>query len=83
MTMMSRQILSLAVFLSLAGIAFAQNGSITGTVKASKGGVIPGAAVTVSETSLGVHQTAQTNGVGFFAFSELPPGTYTVTVEDQ
>jgi len=85
MTRMSRQGLTLAVLLlSLAGATFAQNnGSLEGTVKDSKGGVIPGAAVTASEPSLGVHQTSQTNGVGFFAFSELPPGTYSVTVEDQ
>ncbi len=85
MTRMSRQGLTLAVLLlSLAGATFAQNnGSLEGTVKDSKGGVIPGAAVTASEPSLGVHQTAQTNGVGLFAFTELPPGTYSVTVENQ
>jgi hypothetical protein len=82
---MSRQRLTFAVLLlSLAGATFAQNnGSLEGTVKDSKGGVIPGAAVTASEPSLGVHQTAQTNGVGLFAFTELPPGTYSVTVENQ
>ena len=85
MTRMSRQGLSLAVLLlTLACAAFAKNnGSIEGTVKDSKGGVIPGAAVTASEASLGVHQTIQTSGVGIFAFSELPPGTYSVTVESQ
>src|ERR1700692_2853940 len=68
--------------LSLAMTLMAQsNGSITGTVKDTKGGVIQAATVTVSDPSNGVHQTTRTNDAGIFVFPELPPGTYSVVIE--
>lgn len=73
-----------AAFAALAAAAFAQgSGSISGTVKDSNGGVIPGAAVSVSSPSLGVSRTASTNGSGDFVFPQIPPGNYTLTLEVQ
>jgi hypothetical protein len=57
------------------------NGSITGTIKDSNGGVVQGATVTVTDPSEGVRRSGQTNGVGVFNFQEVPPGTYAVSVE--
>ena len=62
--------------------ALAQNsGSITGTVKDSGGGVIPGATVTVIDQARASRQTVTTSSEGNFAFPQLQPGTYTVTTE--
>jgi hypothetical protein len=62
--------------------AFAQNcGSITGTVKDSGGGVVPGVPVTVLEQSMGLRAAVSTGADGNFIFPQLPPGTYTLTVE--
>lgn len=66
----------------LVGTASAQtSGSITGVIKDSRGGVIQGATVTVTDPAQGVHQTTQTNEVGIFVFPDLPPGTYALTAE--
>ncbi|MDE3178561.1 MAG: carboxypeptidase regulatory-like domain-containing protein, partial [Acidobacteriota bacterium] len=55
--------------------------SITGTVTDSSGAVIPGAAVTVIDASLGVTRRMRTNSSGSYLASALPSGTYTLTVE--
>jgi hypothetical protein len=68
----------------LAATAAAQSSSsITGTVKDTKGGVIQGATVTVSDPSQGVQRTSQTNELGIYVFPDLPPGTYALTAESQ
>jgi hypothetical protein len=75
-------LMRLAVVAGLLSQAFAQSsGSISGIVKDSKGGMIPGATVTVADRAEAVNQTAYTNGEGGFIFPQLPPGTYTITVE--
>jgi len=73
----------LLLLLTIASSVSAQvTGGITGTVIDTQGGVIPGATVTVTSeskgTTLGV---AVTNERGVFAFPNIPPDTYTVTVE--
>src|SRR5213596_1928171 len=66
----------------LASAVFAQNnGSINGTIKDSKGGVIAGASVIVSNPEQAVRNNTTTNTEGAFVFPLLPPGTYTVTAE--
>src|SRR6266496_1662793 len=72
-------VLLLAAFTSS---ALAQNpGSITGAAKDSNGGVLPGASVTVVNPAKAITQKAETNAQGDFVFPQLPPGTYTITVE--
>jgi hypothetical protein len=58
-------------------------GSITGTVKDSSGAILPGATVTVSSPAIGVTQTATSDTRGVFVALQLPPGTYTLSVEMQ
>lgn len=61
--------------------AFAQFGaSLSGTILDPSEAAIQGAGVTI--TNLGTHQiqTATTNGTGYYSFSELPPGDYSVEV---
>src|SRR5437762_14256145 len=61
---------------------FAQTlGTITGEVKDSSGGVVPGATVTVVNKGTNATRTTASNEVGLFDFPALPPGTYTVTTE--
>lgn len=58
-------------------------GQISGTVKDSQGGVVPG--VTVTATSLETQQsrTTVTDSSGFYALTNLPPGKYDVAAELQ
>ena len=57
-----------------------EEGSITGTVKDSNGGVVPGAAVRVSDPVHGLTLTATSSPVGDFIFPLVPPGTYVLNV---
>src|SRR5690348_4800000 len=61
---------------------FAQvkSSAITGTVTDSSGAVVPGAKVTVTETSTGTSNTTQTNDQGQFNVPYLPIGHYTIDV---
>ena len=62
-------------------LALAQFGaSLSGTVEDNTGAVLSGATVTLTNPEVQSVQTATTGASGFYRFSELPPGTYTVTV---
>src|SRR5882672_4047636 len=64
---------------------FAQTGTsnITGTVRDTAGAVVPGATVTAKNDATGVTSTQTSNDSGLYAFTALPVGNYTVTVEKQ
>ena len=81
MKTMKMTILALAIVAALAGVASAQTGSITGTVMDANGGVVPGAGITVANPANGISRTAVSNDQGVFVFAQLPPGSYTITVE--
>jgi outer membrane receptor protein involved in Fe transport len=63
--------------------AYAQNAQVTGQVKDSSGGVIPGATVSARNQANGLTRTEVTDGSGAFRLVALPPGTYTVSTELQ
>src|SRR5438477_6453284 len=64
--------------------AWAQFAStIEGTVFDPTGLVVPGAAVTLTNTDTGVTQTASSTAAGYYRFPALPTGLYTVKVEIQ
>ena len=69
--------------LSFTGAAYGQGdrGTLAGTVTDASKGAIPGAAVTVANTSTGFTQSTQTGTSGEFRFSSVPMGTYSVTVD--
>jgi Carboxypeptidase regulatory-like domain len=72
----------LVALLALPGVSYAQrlSGELSGTVVDEQGGVIPGADVTATnEGSKGVRRSV-TNADGFFAFSALPAGKYTLVI---
>src|SRR6266702_5324488 len=73
----------LVVVLSLCGVStYAQfKASIQGTVMDPQGNAVPGAKVTVTNQATNLSRDTVASGEGFYRVSELPPGTYTVTVE--
>src|SRR2546429_4839185 len=59
---------------------FAQfRAGIQGVISDPSGGVIPNANVTLTNNETQRIQKAQTSGDGFYSFSGLPPGTYSLT----
>ena len=62
--------------------AFSQvgSGSLGATVADKTGGVVPNAKVVLKNEASNSLRESVTNGSGFFNFSAVPPGTYTVTV---
>ena len=80
---MKRLILALVLWIVSTGMATAQfeTGSITGTVRDSSGGVLPGVTVTLLNKGTGVQQSAVTNAAGTFEFFTLRVGDYQVRGE--
>jgi len=74
------QVLSLSLLMTI--IAFGQQttGSIDGTVRDSKGAVVPGATVTVAGTDVGFNRTVTANNDGYYRIERVPVGHYKVTV---
>ena len=58
-------------------------GSIQGTITDSTGAAVAGAQVKVFSTATGLSRTVAANDRGEYVASELPLGTYSVTVEKQ
>jgi hypothetical protein len=55
--------------------------AVQGTVTDQSGAVVPAATLTLRNNETGRVQTATSGDEGFYRISELPPGTYTLTVE--
>ena len=71
--------------LFLSAISFAQGGVATGdlhvTVKDAKGNLVANATVTAREVAKGVERAATGDGEGGYSIRQLPPGSYSVTIE--
>ena len=63
--------------------AQAVTGTLLGNVSDGTGGTLPGATVTATETKTNVSRTVVSNEAGYYSFSSLLNGTYTVTAELQ
>jgi len=74
----------LSVLMSTA-LLFAQAGasSITGRVIDASGALIPGATVTITDTTTKISQTTQTNSAGLYLFNEAPSGAVDITVSHE
>src|ERR1051325_10582684 len=70
--------LSLILFGSLS--AFAQTGSISGTVSDQAGAVVTGAQITVVSAGTGLTRVTTTSDTGTFSVTELPVGVYSIAV---
>lgn len=75
---------ALALMLCFSAFAFGQGltGDIEGTVSDQTGAVVPGATVTVENTSNtgGFKRTVTTNDNGKYFFGNVPSGTYKITI---
>ena len=77
----ARVLLGLLALLASSGYCCAQfTASVQGTVQDSKGAMIPGAVVTLSNTDNGVKRTTTSNEEGVYLFPSLAPGNYTSSV---
>lgn len=73
---------TLAILLTLStrcALAQLDQGSISGVVQDSSGRVIPGADITLTNKDTGLLQHQKSNGSGFFVFSPVKIGHYSVT----
>jgi len=86
-TMRSRSIALLYVLFAFIFVCSSSaqsfRGSIQGTVTDSTGAAIPDAQVKVFSPGTGLNRTVSTNDLGGYVASELPLGTYSITVEKQ
>jgi hypothetical protein len=74
----------LALLLIFSATASAQfRGGVQGVVTDNAGGVVPGATVTLTNTATNQTQTTQSSDDGFYRFSALPPGVYSISVEKE
>ena len=81
---MRKRLIGVSAFMVLmawAQVAHAQNAQITGLVKDSSGGIIPGATVTARNIENGLTRVAVTDGAGDYRLPSLPPGRYAVSTE--
>jgi hypothetical protein len=70
-----------ATLVMSAGVAHAQNAQITGIVRDTSGGVMPGVTVTARNIDTGLTRVAVSDGNGTYALPALPPGRYDVSAE--
>ncbi|HJT69309.1 MAG TPA: carboxypeptidase-like regulatory domain-containing protein [Terriglobales bacterium] len=72
-----------ALFLLLLPLASSQTAttSLRGTVTDPKGALVSGATVTLNNASTGFVRTTKTADDGVYQFLQVPPATYTLTIE--
>ena len=73
--------LILAVLLALPAFPQASTSAVNGTVRDQSAAVIPGAAVTLTNTATNVTSTTTANQVGFYLFPGVVPGPYRISAE--
>lgn len=69
------------VMLAMVAIAQVQNGQFAGTVTDPSNAAVAGAKVTITNQGTGLSVTVAANQSGAYNATELPPGTYKITVE--
>ena len=77
------RVVLLFLIVGIAVLAQTGTGRISGVVRDSSGGVVPGVQVTASQEQTGVKHTTTTTDSGGYVFPSLPVGPYTIVVELQ
>jgi hypothetical protein len=81
---MKKMLTLLVLFLTVSTAAYSQSavtGAISGTVSDASNAVVPNAMVTLLNIGTNKEETATTGDDGRFRFSNLQPGTYTLTIK--
>lgn len=79
-----RGITATSLLLAFAMVASAQfRAGIQGVVSDANGAGVPGATVKLIDKGTNQTQSTVTSGEGFYRFSALPPGTYSISVEKE
>ncbi len=73
-------VLALCAFFSMSALAQETTGGLQGSIKDPSGALIPHAKVVVTASSLVGSKELETDANGYYRFTNLPPGTYTITV---
>lgn len=79
-----RTALAMLMVMFLAASAVAQNvatADLRGAVKDATGAVIPNATLTMHDEAKNTDRVVKSNDQGEYLFAQLPPGTYTMTVQ--
>jgi Carboxypeptidase regulatory-like domain/TonB-dependent Receptor Plug Domain/TonB dependent receptor len=81
MRMFRSVVLSLAAFLFVTAVAFAQydTATVLGTVFDASGAIVPGSKITLKNTATGVTAERSTNQSGGYEFTSVLPGDYLLT----
>jgi hypothetical protein len=84
-TRIAQYLLTCILLLFVAGTLYGQSisSTITGVVVDSQDALVPNATVTANNTSKNVQLKTQTDAEGRFAFAQIEPGTYNITIEAQ
>lgn len=86
MRVFSRMIL-LGLFLLTSSLVWGQGGATTGTITGrvtdATGAVVPGAAVSITDTTTKIARNTTSNKEGLYVFVDVPPSTYDITVNKQ
>jgi len=75
-------LIAMALLVAFASAVSAQvtGGAVTGTVRDPNGSAVVGATVSLKDKSRGLDFKSQTTGAGSYQFTNVPTGTYTMTV---
>jgi hypothetical protein len=73
--------LILVLFSTASLRAQVDSASLSGVVQDQTGAIVPGATVTIQNTSTGIVRTSSSNGSGLFAFEAIPSGDYKLTIQ--
>jgi outer membrane receptor protein involved in Fe transport len=72
--------LAICLFNSMLGRAQSTTSAVTGTVTDATGAIVVGADVQVTNTATGVVYSATSDNLGAYHVTQLPPGTYTMSI---
>jgi hypothetical protein len=73
-------LVALLLILQVSSFGQSATASLRGTVTDSKGAVLQGASVTISDPTTGFSHAAKTDGQGVYQLLQVPPATYVLTV---
>ncbi len=74
-------LLAVLLYTNEAASSQAVTGTLLGTVTDASGATVPGARVSINEQRTGVGRTTETTTSGYYAFPDLAPGIYTVSIQ--